>query len=228
MLAALTACAVGFVSGLRHALEPDHLAAVSTLVAGEKNALTTVRYAAAWGAGHGVMLIAFGGALALFRAELPALASDAFELVVAIVLIVLGVRGLLQARLGASGAPVAHRHGTRAHVHAAREDDHVHVGRWSLARLPFAIGLIHGLAGSGALAALIAARVPSAAFALSFIAIYAFGAAVGMSALAGVLGWPLARITRSARALPILVGVSAVASLGIGLWWAWLSLASLA
>ena len=79
---------------------------------------------------------------------------------------------------------------------------------------------MHGLAGSGALAALVAAHVGSAAFALSFIGIYALGAAAGMAALAGILGWPLARVARSRRAMPILLGVSACASLAVGVVWA--------
>lgn len=219
-MAAITAYFLGFVGGLRHALEPDHLAAVSTLVAGQKSARTTVRYAAAWGAGHAVMLIAVGGALALFRAELPNFASDMFELVVAMALVALGVRGFFQiGQISALSAKVAHRH--------AGDDDHVHVHGSSSDHLPFAIGLIHGLAGSGAAAALVAAKTPSAAFALTFIAVYAFGAAAGMSALAGLLGWPLARAMRSTRALPVLVGLSALVSLGIGLWWAWVNITHL-
>ncbi|AKU97534.1 Nickel transporter UreH [Labilithrix luteola] len=219
MFAALTACVLGFANGLRHALEPDHLAAVSTLVAGQKSARATVRYAAAWGAGHAAMLIVAGGALALLRKELPSLASDIFELVVALVLIGLGVRGLVQARLVPTGEAVKHRHGEIEHAHAGTTD-HVHVSGWTLARLPFVVGLVHGLAGSGALAALVASRVPSAAFAISFITIYAIGAAVGMSALAGVLGWPLARLARSGRTMTFLIGASACVSLGIGIWWA--------
>lgn len=219
MFAAVTACVLGFANGLRHALEPDHLAAVSTLVAGQKSARATVRYAAAWGAGHAAMLIVAGGALALLRTELPSLASDIFELVVAFVLIGLGVRGLWQAKMAPTGQSVTHRHGDVEHAHAGVAD-HLHVSGWTLARLPFVVGLVHGLAGSGALAALVASRVPSAAFAISFITIYAIGAAVGMSALAGVLGWPLARLARSGRTMTILIGASACVSLGIGVWWA--------
>jgi hypothetical protein len=82
------------------------------------------------------------------------------------------------------------------------------------------IGLVHGLAGSGALAALVAVHVASPAFALAFILVYAIGAAVGMSTLAGVLGLPLARLARAPRLVPALVGLSALASLVVGVWWA--------
>lgn len=220
MLATLSACVLGFTSGVRHALEPDHLAAVSTLVADQKSPRASFRYALAWGAGHGAMLVLAGGALAMFRSELPELASDAFELVVAVALVALGVRGLVHAaRAGRVGPSFFHRHGDIAHAHAG-PGDHLHLNRWTLARLPFAIGLLHGLAGSGALAALVVARIPSPVFGLSFIAIYALGAALGMAALAGVLGFPLSRVARSQRAMAMVVGLSAVASLVVGIVWA--------
>jgi hypothetical protein len=197
MLVTATACLLGFANGMRHALEPDHLAAVSTLVAGERSAKASVRYAAAWGAGHAAMLLVAGGALALLRTELPDLASDGLELVVAVVLIGLGVRGLAQA------------------AHSRPRD-----GGETFRRLPFFVGLVHGLAGSGALAALVISQLASPAFALGFIAIYAVGAAVGMATLAGVLGWPLARLARAPRLVPVLVGLSAAASLIVGIAWA--------
>jgi hypothetical protein len=206
MLLTATACLLGFANGMRHALEPDHLAAVSTLVAGRRSAGASVRYAAAWGAGHAAMLVVAGGALALLRTKLPDLVSDGLELVVAVVLIGLGVRGLAQA---------AH---ARAHAHA---ELHAHVdGSRSLTRLPFFVGLVHGLAGSGALAAIVIAQLASPAVALGFIAIYAVGAAAGMATLAGVLGWPLARLARTPRLVPVLVGLSAAASLIVGVAWA--------
>ena len=220
MLLTATACLLGFANGMRHALEPDHLAAVSTLVAGERSAKASVRYAAAWGAGHAAMLVLAGGALALLRAKMTDGISDALELIVAVILVALGVRGLgLAVRSGRGGESFDHAHGELSHAHAGARD-HVHVSKWTVARLPFVIGLVHGLAGSGALAALVASHVASPAFAVGFISVYAVGAAAGMATLAGVLGWPLARLARSKRAVPILVGLSAAASLVVGIAWA--------
>jgi hypothetical protein len=212
MLLTATACLLGFANGMRHALEPDHLAAVSTLVAGKRSAIASVRYAAAWGAGHAAMLVVVGGALALLRTRLPDLASDGLELVVALVLIGLGVRGLGQA-IHARGHAREH---AREQGHAHRRDG----GRDSLTRLPFLVGLVHGLAGSGALAALVISQLASPAFAIGFITVYAVGAAAGMATLAGLLGWPLARLARAPRLVPVLVGVSAAASLLVGVAWA--------
>lgn len=222
MLAALTACMLGFASGMRHALEPDHLAAVSTFVAAEKSRRASVRYAASWGAGHGAMLVGVGGALAAFRFDLSPAASDALELLVAIVLVALGVRGLVAAaRAGREGDRFAHAHGEARHEHAGASD-HVHVKGLTLARLPFVVGLVHGLAGSGAIAVLVASRLASASapVALAFIAIYAAGAAFGMAALAGVLGWPLAKLARSRAGFAAVLGASAALSLVVGVAWA--------
>ena len=220
MLVTATACLLGFANGMRHALEPDHLAAVSTLVAGQRSAKASVRYAAAWGAGHAAMLVLAAGALALLRTELPERASDALELVVAAVLIALGIRGLAQARAARRAAPglALALAPAPALALALAPAPHRH------SRLPFLVGLVHGLAGSGALAALVAvdltSHVASPAFALAFIAVYAIGAAAGMATLAGALGWPLARLARAPRFVPMLVGASAVASLVVGVVWA--------
>lgn len=219
MFVTLTACALGFANGMRHALEPDHLAAVSTLVAGQRSARATVRYAVAWGAGHAAMLLAVGGALALLRTEMSARASDALELFVSVVLVGLGVRGIARAARPQGGAAFVHQHGDLEHEHGGPRD-HLHVHGFTLDRLPFVVGLVHGLAGSGALAALVAAHIDSALFGLSFIALYGLGAAAGMAVLAGVLGWPLARLARSRRATTWLVGASGVASLVVGVLWA--------
>ncbi len=207
---------LGFASGLRHALEPDHLAAVSTLIAGERSTKASVSYAAAWGAGHAIMLLVAGGAIALLRTELSLPVSDSLELVVAAVLIALGVRGLKQAA-HADGEDEAVAH---SHRGTAPSCARVHVGGWTLVRLPFVVGLVHGLAGSGALAALVAAHVSSTAFALAFIVIYGLGAAAGMAALAGALGWPLSRMARARRLVPMLSCVSGCASLTVGVVWA--------
>ncbi len=223
MLATLSFCVLGFANGVRHALEPDHLAAVSTLVADQPSPRASFRYAAAWGAGHAAMLVLVGGALSVMERELPPAASDALELVVAVVLVALGVRGILQAvRAGRAATPAfTHAHAGEEHVHGGAVD-HVHVRSATVARLPFLVGIVHGLAGSGAIAALVASHVSQAggaATGVSFIAIYAIGAAAGMSALAGVLGWPLARVTRSGRGLAAVVAVSAVVSLVVGIAW---------
>jgi hypothetical protein len=88
----------GLGQGVRHAFEPDHIAAVSTMVAEQKSPRATMTFAAAWGAGHALVLFVFGGALLLLRAELAEPVADAFELLVAAMLVFLGVRGIRPTR----------------------------------------------------------------------------------------------------------------------------------
>src|SRR5450631_1676012 len=145
----------GFLLGLRHALEPDHLAAVSTLVAsGKRPASAAARLGALWGLGHTVAITGFGGALLVLRTELPMRAQSHLELLVAGMLVVLGARGLHSAyRLGTRDGP-AHGHGAGASHRHDGDPAHVHLGPFVVGLRPVIVALIHGLAGTGAMVSL--------------------------------------------------------------------------
>jgi hypothetical protein len=216
---ALLLLSLGVLQGMRHALEPDHLAAVSTLASHSRSRSAFVKFAAAWGAGHGAMLLLLAGALVLLGRNLSVAWSNALEAGVALMLITLGIRALLQARaLGSAGVSMGHHHGEEAHTHAVAAQHHVHVGHETLATLPFVIGIVHGLAGSSTLAALAATRMPSPWRAVAFIGAYGVGAAIGMIALAALLSGPLGKLT-SARLRMMLLAVSGAASIVVGLYW---------
>ena len=179
---------------MRHALEPDHLAAVSTLVSEERSSYKAAFLGVCWGLGHTFSLVVVGLALVLLRAEMPAIVADLFELLVAFMLVGLGLRAIyVAANQGSVGPMHVHRHGGIVHRHAA-VPAHVHVGRWTLARRPLIVGAIHGLAGSGALTALVLTTLPSNAARLTYMVLFGLGSTVGMAALSGLLGWPLARV----------------------------------
>jgi hypothetical protein len=150
---------------------------------------------------------------------MPAGVSDGFELAVALMLVGLGVRAIAQAaRQGPDGPTTLHRHGRIVHRHAGAAS-HLHVGDWTLARRPLLIGALHGLAGSGALTALVLATLPTTAAQLTYMALFGLGSTAGMAALSGLLGWPLARLGSHhfvARAVTLLVGC---ASTAMGVWW---------
>src|SRR5947209_11748039 len=146
---AATGWLLGLLLGMRHALEPDHLAALATLLADDRGARRGALLGAFWGLGHTLALFAVGALLAVLGAALPARVADAFELCVAAMLIALGARALRRAlRDGGQGALHQHLHGHRAHAHAAPAD-HVHVGGLTLSLRPLLVGLVHGLAGRG-------------------------------------------------------------------------------
>jgi high-affinity nickel-transport protein len=211
----------GFASllGMRHALEPDHIAAVSTLVGRERNGYRAALLGACWGLGHTLALFVGGIGLVLLRREMPARLADTFELAVAAMLIALGLRSVMHAaRLGANGPTLMHGHRWVVHQHSGLPA-HVHIGQWTFARRPLLVGAIHGLAGSGAVAALVLATLPSTAARLTYIALFGVGSTAGMAALSGLLGWPLARLGANenvTRGIALVVGCLSTA---LGVVW---------
>src|SRR5262249_56190029 len=110
-----------------------------------------------------------------------------------------GGRGLaVAARQGPLGPPRVHPLGHLVHTHAGATP-HVHVGRWTLARRPLLVGAVHGLAGSGALTALVLATLSSTTARITYMALFGLGSTLGMAALSGLLGWPLARLGANQR-----------------------------
>jgi hypothetical protein len=219
VLELLTSSGLGSLLGMRHALEPDHLAAVSTLVTGERSSYKAAFLGACWGLGHTGALIAVGTALVLLRTQMPAPVVNAFEFCVALMLVGLGLRAIYQAsRQGPSGPVHVHHHGSRVHVHPGAPA-HIHIGAWTLARRPLLIGAVHGLAGSGALTALVLTTLPSTAARLTYMIVFGLGSTLGMAALSALLGWPLARLAGHralARAISLAVGCT---STGIGIFY---------
>jgi nitrile hydratase accessory protein len=202
----------GSLLGVRHALEPDHLAALSTLITGQRSSAKAAWLGACWGFGHTLTLMAAGALLVVFRADMPAAAADVFELGVVLLLVGFGVRAMHQATSGRATRPT-HTHSHGGVSPAAAEP------RWTIARRPLVVGAVHGLAGSGALTALVVANLPSTSTRLAYLAVFGVGTTLGMAVLSGVLGWPLARVAghrRAARALSFAVGG---VSTGLGLLW---------
>ena len=180
---------LGVLLGIRHAFEPDHLAAVATLVRGERTFRRAARLGALWGAGHTLALLAVGLVLAILQARLPARVETAFEMGVAVMLIVLGIGALR----GPKATPPLR------------------------IRRPLAIGVVHGLAGSGVLTAFVIANLPGAAARLIYIALFGLGSLFGMALVSGLFGWPLARI--GARAERVLGLITGALSTILGLFW---------
>jgi ABC-type nickel/cobalt efflux system permease component RcnA len=219
MLVTLAGLLLGLLQGVRHAFEPDHLAAVSTLVADRRTARAPLLIGAAWGVGHTLMLLVVGVAVLALRARVPAMVEELCELLVAIMLIALGARALYRAVVdGRKGPHTLHAHGGDTHAHEGAAE-HVHLRRWTIARRPLLVGVVHGLAGSGALTALVFAQLSSDAARVAFMLLFGVGSTVGMAVLTGLLGWPLARAMKHPRALPVLLGTTGLVSLVVGIGW---------
>jgi hypothetical protein len=219
VLELLTSSGLGSLLGMRHALEPDHLAAVSTLVSRERGGAKAAFLGACWGLGHTCSLLVVGVALVVLRAEMPANVSDIFEFLVAVMLVGLGARAIyLAARQGPAGPAHTHHHGHLVHQHPGTPA-HVHIGHWTLARRPLLVGAVHGLAGSGALTALVLTTLPSTTARITYMALFGLGSTLGMAALSGLLGWPIARLGAHqavGRGVSMVVGC---VSVGLGVAW---------
>jgi len=214
----------GFVLGLRHALEADHLAAVSTIVSTRRNVRGASLVGALWGLGHTVALLLVAVAVVGLHAEIPPRLAASLELGVSAMLIGLGLNLLWTLVRGVQLRHHVHAHGRHVHVHphvhtAAPAADHHQV---SSMRRPFLVGLVHGLAGSAALMLVVAASIPSPAMALAYVAVFGIGSVGGMTAMSAMVGAPLAMVTaRFARAETALRAGAAVGSVSIGVLVAW-------
>ena len=193
---------LGLLLGLRHAFEPDHLAAVAALMgrAGKAGRFKAGQVGAMWGAGHATALLAAGSAVILLGWRVPASLESFLELAVAAVLILLGGR-ILRHQLRRDRAHLhLHEHDgvVHAHLHFHHGEGHgAHTHRHPLqqwlhpSRRPFLVGMIHGLSGTGAATLLVLAASSSASSALLALALFASGALLGMATLSWILSLPL-------------------------------------
>ncbi|MEA2267629.1 MAG: hypothetical protein QOC64_239 [Solirubrobacteraceae bacterium] len=220
---------VAALLGLRHATDPDHLTAVSTLVAGDGRR-TGTREAAmlgvAWGTGHATTLFAFGLPIVVAGAFLPGPVQKAAEVLVGAVIVGLAVRLLVRWRQGRfhtheheHAAGVRHRH---LHPPAASPHAHEHTPERRLGRTPsqaYLIGLVHGMGGSAGVGVLLLAAIPGRVDAVIALAVFAAFTAVSMVIASTSLGWVLSR-GRVRRAYGTLAPALGVTSLVFGVWYA--------
>lgn len=204
---------------MRHAFEPDHLAAVSTLAAENRGIRGGLFLGALWGVGHSAALLLVGGTLAVLEAQMPVRLADAIELLVGAMIIGLGLRAIIRAiKEGKAGKVHSHDHGGVRHVHPA-PPSHLHLRRWTLATRPLLIGVVHGLAGSGALTALVLTELPTVGARLTYIALFGLGSVVGMALLTGLFGLPLGKLKQSPRVFAVCSLLVGLVSVGAGAWW---------
>jgi ABC-type nickel/cobalt efflux system permease component RcnA len=234
-LALVLAVALGL--GLRHASDPDHLAAVSTLIASEPEDGTrrAGRLGLAWGLGHATTLALFGLPIVLFNAYLPDAAQRAAEGLVGLVIMFLAGRLLVRWRRGRFHAH-PHRHGDTEHRHlhphdhqGARHDhlhgarhEHAHETEARLGRSPaqaFGIGLVHGVGGSAGVGVLLLATIPDQAEAVGALMVFALGTAVSMAALSSAFGYAVTRGPVLRRMLAF-APVMGLLTLAFGGWYA--------
>ncbi len=218
--------ALGFVLGLRHALDADHVAAVATFATEEKNLWRSSLIGAYWGAGHTAALAVFGALIVAFKLVVTERASQFLEFAVGLMLILLGANVLRKLGRDASIHVHSHEHDGAAHSHLHVHlpgTGHLHQHRTlRVAGRPFVVGVVHGLAGTAAVLLLVVGAIPSALLALGTILIFGIGTVGGMMAMSVLMSVPLAlaagRVKKAERVLRFAAGVF---SLAFGAFLAW-------
>lgn len=203
MTASLTGILLGLLVGVRHAFEPDHLTAVSTLVTHARDGKRGALLGAIWGLGHTASLVIVGLVLMILGATLPAQIAAAFECGVAAMLVLLGIRAIVH----------------RNDEHEPDAVTHLHVGDRVVMWRPLFVGLIHGLAGSGALTAFVFAEQPTFAARVAYIALFGFGSVAGMALASGVAGVSLQAVARTAQIRRGLALATGAVSIVVGVLW---------
>ncbi|MEM9665998.1 MAG: hypothetical protein AAF970_13745 [Bacteroidota bacterium] len=195
-LALPLALALGAVSGFRHAFEPDHVVAVSTLLEGRPRLSRSLRLGASWGAGHTTTLV-FGVLLVTaLNVQINESVLGWLEVPVGAMLIGLGLWSVRDAWTGQLGqAPTIQRTG------------------WG----GYAVGLVHGMAGSGALLLLVAATLPTPAAGIGYAVLFGLGSVLGMTAVTLALWVPFRAARQRPQLLRLLTGLAGALSIGLGL-----------
>lgn len=222
-LSTLSLLGLGFALGVKHALDADHLAAVSTLVSERKSLLGSSIVGALWGLGHTIALLVAGIGVIFLHIEIGRRTAQALEFGVAVMLIVLGVNALWRLARGGHLHVHAHEHSGRVHLHP-----HVHDGAAQLApgshhgfgltARPVLVGMMHGLAGSAAVMLLVLSTIRSPVVGFAYITVFGVGSIGGMLLMSALVSVPFhltpARFARAHIAVRTLAGI---VSLGCGL-----------
>jgi high-affinity nickel permease len=191
MLSATSILALGFLIGMRHALDPDHVVAVSTIVSQQRSLARASLVGALWGLGHTATILLVGGAMLVFRLAIPPRLGLALEFAVAVMLVVLGIRNLRRE------APDA---GAHSNVR------------------PVAVGFVHGLAGSAFVAVLVLNAIREPLLGLVYLLVFGVGTIAGMALVTLAVALPFAyTAARSAAFHRALATASGVLSLAFGL-----------
>jgi hypothetical protein len=228
-IAYLTALALG----ANHALEVDHMVAVTAFVGGRPQLAAAMGFGVRWALGHSLVVLVAGATLALSGLRVPLSAQDWGELGVGVILVALGLWALRAARRLHLHPPSEHGDHAHLHAHPHGSAPHVHqhhqpvTGRHR--HLPTLVGAFHGLAGTVPVVALIPVTLmPSGTAAIAYLAAFGVGTMLGMGAYTALAALAVSRVATTARIAQAAAFTTASASLAVGLWWIATGLATLA
>lgn len=238
MDAVTSAVLLGFVLGLQHATDPDHLVAVATIATREQRLLGGLRVGLLWGVGHTATLAVAGTIVVALGRNVPVRVATGLELLVAALLVLLGASRLLDAARGILRVPRERRVGDHTHarrggggvLHTHHGEPHVHpspalLAAWrdesrSAGLRALLVGAVHGMAGTAAVALLVLATLPTVASAAFYLLVFGLGTIAGMTALTGAMAYPIARLARVGAMRDAMAVASGVAAIAFGFWYA--------
>jgi hypothetical protein len=210
--------------GAAHALEVDHMVAVSAFVGGQPRVGTAALFGLRWGLGHAAVIVLAGGLLAWSGVTVPDSLALWAEGGVGLALVALGVWAWRNARRLHLHAPDRHGGHAHLHLHGSEPDAHEHVHRHSVARhhghLSTLMGAIHGLAGTAAVVALIPVTlIPGLRGAIGYLLAFGVGTVAAMALYAAVAALAVGRAASSLSVARGVAFATAAASLVVGIWW---------
>src|ERR1700693_482226 len=246
MMGFLSILAVGFFLGMRHATDPDHVIAVTTIVSNQRNSMRAALVGAFWGIGHTLTIFVVGAGIILFNLVIPVRVGLSMELSVAVMLIILGlwnVAGFLRSVPSASEPDHSaekvvhshpHSHGDRIHnhAHAHQHEGHPHsdvpldwmdrvFGKVSLYQYlrPLVVGIVHGLAGSAAVALLVLTTIRNVHWAVAYLLVFGVGTIAGMMLITMTIASAFTMMGRGRQMFSRRLALaSGLLSLGFGLF----------
>jgi len=233
-MSALAVLGLGLVFGLKHAMEVDHVVAVSNIVSEQRKLWRAALVGGLWGLGHTASLVIVGTVVLVLRVAIPDRVASGLEFGVALMIIGLGVATVIRAMRRPPAVHVhQHRHdgaATHAHIHFHEsETEHVEASApphsHTVSRIgfkPLIVGAVHGLAGSAALTLLVLAQIPSPLLGLLYLMVFGFGSIAGMLLMSGIVGLPFVLSVRKLSGLHYgLQAGAGILSVGFGLWYAY-------
>ncbi len=214
----------GFLLGIKHALDADHIAAISTMISKDRTIKEASLLGMFWGLGHTIALLAIGLVILLLKISIPEKLALSFELIVGIMLLILGINLAIQIVKDKVHIH-RHKHGTNSHLHfhshkyIRYHHNHTHKSLY--------IGILHGLAGSAVLSLLVLSTINSIWLGLLYILIFGAGSILGMMLISSIISIPFtlipARLENTKNALKafsalisIFLGLSIIYKIGLG------------
>jgi ABC-type nickel/cobalt efflux system permease component RcnA len=212
-----TALFLGFLLGLAHAFDPDHVIAVGTLAADSENVRQSSWLGVCWGMGHTVTLTVVGGIVLILKWTIPVQVAMRVEGLVGMMIVILGANVVWNTSRRWTVHAHTHSHDgsthSHLHLHAQEEESHRHHRNWS-AKKAFGVGMVHGVAGSAALSMTVLAAMPSTVLGVIYILIFGVGSIGGMALMSAVMSapfvWGIANWKQWVQPLKAAVGVLAI------------------